>query len=72
MSSFVTERYHTSSQRLRSSQPASYGVKISCDDLAKAAWSGINPSKKKESTSAECVQAVQAQRPQNHMDDMNP
>ncbi|MFS0828050.1 hypothetical protein [Pseudomonas phoenicis] len=71
MSLNIIEHYKTTSQRLSGSQPTSSGVKISCDDVTKAAWRGKAAMKKKD-PGAGCIHKIQSQYSQIHMDDMNP
>lgn len=71
MSSNIIEQYKTSSQGLIGRQPTSSGAKISCVEVAKAAWRGKAAMKKKD-PDAECIHKIQSQNSQILMDDMNP
>lgn len=71
MNSEVIQQYEAALQRLISNQPASSGVSISCDGVAKAALRRENSSSGKHHSPKVYAPKNQVQRAQTLKDDMN-
>lgn len=71
MTSEVIQQYEAALQRLISKQPASSGVKISCNGVAKAAWHIKSSSNGKDNSLRVYAPKNQVQRAQILNDDMN-